>query len=102
MGPQPLVALAQQLDEKQETPAEGDGWLLDYVCTLWRAFPQMSMDFVWYELPMMEGWAYFRWALRNDTLARLFGGEGLGAGFLAQERERLVAEAVEKDERWKG
>lgn len=86
---------------KPRPPLEGDGWLLEYVCVLLKTFFNGRPEYVWDELPLIEGLIYFQWALNNDVLAKLFGVERIGKSFVAMEAEKLIKQAVDFDPKWK-
>lgn len=85
---------------KPKVPTDGDGWLVEYVCLLLKTFFNGRHEYVWDELPMVEGWVYFRWAMNNDPLTRMFGGERNKRGFVKQEYDKLMKHAIETDPRW--
>jgi hypothetical protein len=76
--------------------AEGDGigFLLEYVGRLLHYYPSFTRQFVWDELPMVEGWAYFAFAYLDDP-AHKFAGVKCNGGYVKQESERLIALAKE-------
>jgi hypothetical protein len=84
---------------KPKPSATGDGWLLEYAALLLKTFFNGRPEYVWDELPMIEGWAYYQWAVNNDPLVKIFG-ERNSKGFVAQQVERLVDEAIKHDPRW--
>jgi hypothetical protein len=84
---------------KQYVSKEGDGWLLEYVCELVQRF-HVPFDFVWDDLPMVQGWAYYQWAINNDPVGKIFGREKTGLSYVRQEVDKLINEAIKQDSRW--
>jgi hypothetical protein len=64
------------------------------------SFQGFSRDFVWNELSMVEGWGYFQWAINNDPIRRIMGGEKTGTSYCQQEKIRLIEQAIKADPNW--
>ncbi len=71
---------------------DGIGFLLDYVARLLHYYPSFTYQFVWDELPFVEGWAYHTFAYLDDP-AHKFSGVKLESGYIKQEADKLIAEA---------
>ena len=54
-----------------------------------RAFPQFTRAYVMDELPMLEGWALWSWAIENDTGLVL---KRKCRGYVGQEIDRRMKE----------
>lgn len=78
---------------KPKAPDEGLGFLLDYVCRLARSFPSFTLDFIWDELPMNQGWAYVAWATENDAMNQFGGVKALSPTYMRQESDKLIKQA---------
>ena len=71
---------------------DGPGWLLVYVHRLLNKYPSFTVDFVWFELPMEEGWAYYSVALELDPWLQFSGAKRKGKGYIARAADKLMAE----------
>jgi hypothetical protein len=90
----------QEVNSKPKLASDGHSWLINYVCQLMATFSQFSREYVLDELPMAEGWVYFVWAMDNDPVAKILGGQR-GPRFIKHEIDRLIEEAVKLEPRWK-
>lgn len=70
--------------------ADGLGWLMDYVCRLWKTFPSLTREAIFWELPMVQGWAYFGWAIENDGWMAFSGLTRQGSGYVGEEVKRIL------------
>lgn len=80
---------------KSRTPEDGISWLMDYVCRLLKCYPSFTPDYVWNELPMIQGWCYVAWAVENDGWLGFCGVKRSGAGYIKQYADELYAIAKE-------
>lgn len=71
---------------------DGPGWLLVYVHRLLNKYPSFTADYVWLELPMEEGWAYFSVAMELDPWMQFKGEKRAGKGYIARAADKLMAE----------
>jgi len=78
---------------KVKPPSDGISWLIDYVCRLAKTYPSFSLDFVWDELPMAQGWAYYAWSIEADGWLNFSGIKRASAGYLKQESDKLIEQA---------
>ena len=88
-----MDSLLRQIN-RPKAPDEGLGWLLEYVCRLLKTYPSFNREFVWDELPMIEGWAYFSWAYENDAMNQLGGVSRTSPSYIKQESEKLISQAL--------
>lgn len=80
---------------RPRAPQDGLGWLVDYLCRLVSFYPSFTRRFVLDELPMIEGWAWYAFAMENNAMNQLGGIEKTSPGYVRQEKERLIAQAHE-------
>ena len=73
-------------------PEDGIGWLLDYVCRLLKTYHSFTLEFVWDELAMDEGWCYWNFAYQDDPMHK-FSGVKAAKNYMRQEVDKLVEEA---------
>ena len=89
----PLATFIQRVNAPK-APEDGLSWLLDYVGRLLKTYPSFGWQFVWDELPMIQGWAMYAWSLENDFLVQ-WGNKRASRGYVAIEVEKLIAQAKE-------
>lgn len=77
---------------KAKADDEGIGFLLEYVARLLHWYPSFTRTFVWDELPLVEGWAYYTAAYLDDPMHK-FGGMRPKGSYIKQESEKLIKEA---------
>ena len=83
--------LVQRLNTNR-APEDGIGWWVDYCGRLLKTYSQFSMTFIMDELPMDEGWVWWNFAYQDDPMHK-FSGMKAVRGYIAEEAEKLVAEA---------
>lgn len=54
-------------------------------------YPQFTRDYVEFELPMSEGWAFHSYTLENDGWLAFNGLARKGKGYVARETDKLMA-----------
>ncbi len=58
-----------------------------------RTFSGFSPEFVWDGLPMIQGMAFYSWAMENDAMNQFGGITRVSPGYVKQESQKLVEEA---------
>ncbi|MDE2097607.1 MAG: hypothetical protein KGL39_10200 [Patescibacteria group bacterium] len=79
---------------RNRTPSDGLGWLWDYTTRLVATYPSFTRDFVLYELPMIEGFAWLAAAIEMNGWLGFCGIKRSGKGYVGIESERLYQEAL--------
>ena len=72
---------------------DGLGWWIDYLCRLMANFPQMSRDYVLYELAGCEGWAFYAGSVESDAWRD---SERKSKGYIRQEIERRLKKKLKR------
>lgn len=91
MPDDPLAELSERLNKKRSSSG-GLGWLTDYVCRLVKVYPTFTREFVWDELPMIEGWIWHSFAFSDDP-AHKFAGISAEHGYVYAETQKLIKQA---------
>jgi len=60
------------------------------VARLAKNYASFTLDFILYDLPMDQGWAFYAWAIENDGWLRFNSVNRSGKGYVAQEIDRLM------------
>lgn len=56
-------------------------------------YPQFSEEFVWDDLSMDRGWAYYAWKVENDGWLQFSGVKRKGKGYVGMEVDSLMKQA---------
>ena len=67
---------------------------MEYVGRLLHYYPSFTLDFIWNELDMAHGWAYYNFAFLDDPMHK-FSGITPKNSYQRQESEKLIEEAKE-------
>ena len=79
---------------RKKSQDDGIGFLIEYVGRLLHWYPSFTLKFVWDELAMAEGWAYYNFAFLDDPMHK-FAGISPKNGYQRQESDKLIKEAHE-------
>ena len=78
---------------RNRMPEDGLSWLIEYACRLLHSYPSFTPEYVWNELPMIQGWVYVAWAIENNGWLGFCGVKRNGAGFIKQYADALYKQA---------
>jgi hypothetical protein len=90
----PLARLMAATNRRQ-LPEDSNGWFGDYLCRLVKTYPSFTRQVVMDELPMIEGWMYYGFAIEDDAMNRFEGLRRIGKGYVGLEEQVLIDKANE-------
>ena len=71
------------------------GIVVDYVCRLVKNYPQYTLDYILYELPMLRGWALYSWSYANEPMHQ-FSGIRMVDSYASREADSLYEELIKE------
>lgn len=73
----------------------GWGWLGDYCMCLLKNYQQFTMNYIMNELPMLDGWLLYSYAILNDPVHKFSGLQLKDGGPAGDEADALKKELLE-------
>jgi hypothetical protein len=70
------------------------GWHCDYVCRLLNTYHQYTLEYILYDLSMLDGFVLYSWAYANNPL-HMFNGIQMVNSYATQEADNLLMELKE-------
>lgn len=73
---------------------QGYGFVMDYCFKIFKNYHQFSWEYILFELPMIQGWLFYSYAVFDDPICR-FSGVRPAISPQAMEYEKLFEEIKE-------
>jgi hypothetical protein len=71
------------------------GWVVDYICRLKTSYSEYTLDYIMFELPMLQGMILYSWAYANCPIHLFSGIQMVGGGYSGMEADELLRQLKE-------